>query len=69
MPSWIWKSLAGAHIVPSASSMTFAHADRGRGGGRIAHVIGVEMRGATTVTAVMTQTQRSEGTGVTIPAT
>ena len=67
MPSWIWKSLAGAHIVPSASSMTFVHADRGRGGGRAAHVIGVGMRDATTVIAVMTQ--KSEGTGVTIPAT
>ena len=67
MPSWIWKSLAGAHIVPSDSSMTFVHADRGREEGHAAHVIGVEMRDATTVIAVMTR--RSEGTGVMTPAT
>ena len=62
----VLRSLAGAHTVPSASLTSSAHADRGRGEGHTAHVIGVEMRGATTVTAVMTQ--KSEGTGVTIPA-
>ena len=67
MPSLTWKSLAGAHIVPSDSLTTSVHADRGRGGGHTAHVTDVEMRGATIVIAVMTQ--KSEGTGVMIPAT
>ena len=63
MPSWILRSPAGAHIVPSVSSTTFVLADRGQGEGRTAHVIGVEI----TVIAVMIP--KSEGTGAMTPGT